>query len=137
MNDCSERIARAFGFVDSQLWTEYLDADGKSFHDFEVANLVLSADEVHGASMLLLLKSPLGSNSIVALLFEDVIGVRLSHFQHQNVVFELNIFRKLDEAGIEPIGWQVEVVPSFGCQVCLKCSQVWFIESVSYVEDTI
>lgn len=134
MNDCSKRIARAFGFVDSQLWKEYLVVDEKNFHDFEVANLLLSADEVHGASVLLLLRSPEASNSLVALIFEDVTGVQLSDFQHQNVVFEMNILRRFDEPGKKPVGWLVEVVPSVGCHIRLNCLQVWLNETVQHVE---
>ncbi len=124
----AELVEKIFGF-----WP--------SFHDAEIHNITLTRDAVQSPQMEVAIHHwemtnevdskghyVLKKHTLTTLRFTGISDLHLEGFNHQNVLWELEI-AQITEPHSE---FAVSMPTSFGCEASFKCKQISVLSAVPY-----
>ena len=116
-----------------------------SFHDSEVHTILLTRDCDSGPQMDVTIHHwemtsevdskgyfALRHHTLTTLRFSGVSDLQLADFNHQNVLFDLEI-SEISEAGSE-MRFSVSMPTSYGCDASFKCSRICVLSAVPFTK---
>lgn len=114
-----------------------------SFHDAEVIEFSLRRDEASAVILTTIVHLwdmtsevdqkgfyVLRNHTLVTIRFHDVEDIKMEGFNHQNVIFGLEILEEEPSRGIPP-SFTVSFDPSYGIDAAFKCTRIEVVETVA------